>query len=246
MRIIKRLFKLFILLFVLAAVAGGIYVWITIDDAPTITTAELKAKANPEGEQIYIKSADIPDRYRQAVVSTEDATFETNNGINSDGVKALVESNIKALFGHGVGRGGSSITQQLVKLTAFKNDAETTPKRKIQELYLAYHLNKVYSKNQIFEFYVNKIYEGYNKYGAETISQFYYQKPLKALSLDQQATIAGLGQSPSVYNLYTSPKTVKERRDIVLLSMFNNGEISESQYKQATKVDINHGLVQPS
>ncbi|SUP52364.1 Exported protein 2 [Weissella viridescens] len=93
---------------------------------------------------------------------------------------------------------------------------------------------------------MNKIYEGYNKYGAETISQFYYQKPLKALSLDQQSTIAGLGQSPSVYNLYTSPKTVKERRDIVLLSMFNNGEISESQYKQATKVDIKHGLVQPS
>ncbi|MBM7616928.1 penicillin-binding protein 1A [Weissella uvarum] len=238
----KNLFKCLLLLFIVAIVGAGIYVWTVIDDAPTVTTAQLKAKPNPEGQRTYIKAKAIPQRYRDAVVSTEDATFETNNGINTDGLRALIESNIKALFGNGVGRGGSSITQQLVKLTAFQNNAEPTPKRKIQELYLALKINRAYSKDQIFEFYVNKIFEGYNRYGAETIAKFYYHKSLNQLSLDQQATIAGLGQSPTTFNLYTNQDTVKKRRNIVLAAMANNNKISKKQYNQAVNTPITHGL----
>lgn len=246
MKFFKSLIKFLFAIFVVALVTGGIYTWVVIDNAPTISEAQLKEKANPEGVQDYVTADSIPQQYRDAVTSTEDATFETNNGVNSDGLRALVVSNVKALFGNGVGRGGSSITQQLVKLTAFKNNAEPTPKRKIQEIYLATKLTREYSKDQIFEFYVNKIFQGYNRYGAETISEFYYQKPLKKLSLAQQATIAGIGQTPIEYDLYKNPKAVEERRNIVLLSMFNNNKITEKAYNKAINTKIDDGLVLPN
>jgi penicillin-binding protein 1A len=239
-RIFKRLFQLFII--ILIAVTG--FVGYTVSQAPTITENQLRALPNETGKQDYIKVDKIPKTYQQAVMATEDATFPTNNGLNRSGIKALITSNIAALFGQGTPRGGSSITQQLVKLTVFSTDAsDQTITRKIQEIYLALKITREYSKPQLFEYYVNKLYEGHNSYGAQTIANLYYDKPLSELTLAQQATISGIGQSPANFDLYTNPDLVKERRDIVLLSMLNNGNISKSMYNDSKASSITDGLI---
>lgn len=240
----KTILKAIGTLFIMALIATTGFVGYTVSQAPTITENQLRAIPVETGEQDYIKASKIPKTYQQAVMSTEDATFPTNNGLNRSGLKALVTSNISALFGKGTPRGGSSITQQLVKLTVFSTDtADQTITRKIQEIYLALKITREYTKPQIFEFYVNKLFEGHNTYGAQTIANFYYDKPLAELTLSQQATIAGIGQSPANFDLYTNPDLVKERRDIVLLSMLNNGVISKSVYKETKETPIKDGLI---
>lgn len=220
------------------------FVGYTISQAPEITENQLRAIPAETGQQDYVKVANIPKTYRQAVIATEDATFPTNNGLNKSGIKALITSNIAALFGKGTPRGGSSITQQLVKLTVFStNETDKTITRKIQEIYLALKITREYTKPQLFEYYVNKLYEGHNSYGAQTIANLYYDKPLSELTLSQQAIIAGIGQSPANFDLYSNPDLVAERRNIVLLSMLNNRNISKSMYNEAKNTPVTDGLV---
>lgn len=241
---IKKILKIIGTLFVMIVLATTGFIGYTVSQAPTITENQLRAIPTETGEQDYIKANQIPKTYQQAVIATEDATFPTNNGLNRSGLKALITSNIAALFGQGTPRGGSSITQQLVKLTVFSTDsADQTITRKIQEMYLALKITREYTKAQLFEFYVNKLYEGHNTYGAQTIANLYYGKPLSDLTLSQQATIAGIGQSPANFDLYANPKLVQERRDIVLLSMLNNGNISKSMYTDAKATPITDGLL---
>lgn len=241
---IKKILKIIGTLFVMIVLATTGFIGYTVSQAPTITENQLRAIPTETGEQDYIKANQIPKTYQQAVIATEDATFPTNNGLNRSGLKALITSNIAALFGQGTPRGGSSITQQLVKLTVFSTDsADQTITRKIQEMYLALKITREYTKAQLFEFYVNKLYEGHNTYGAQTIANLYYGKPLSDLTLSQQATIAGIGQSPANFDLYANPKLVQERRDIVLLSMLNNGNISKSMYTDAKATSITDGLL---
>lgn len=240
----KTILKTIGTLFIMLLIATIGFVGYTVSQAPTITENQLRTLPTETGEQDYIKANQIPKMYQQAVISTEDATFPTNNGLNKSGIKALITSNISALFGKGTPRGGSSITQQLVKLTAFSTDvSDQTITRKIQEMYLALKLTREYSKAQIFEFYVNKLYEGHNAYGAQTIANFYYGKSLTDLTLSQQAIIAGIGQSPANFDLYANPELVADRRDIVLLSMLNNGTISKSMYREATETAVTEGLI---
>lgn len=241
---LKTIFKAIGTLFIMVVIATTGFIGYTVSQAPTITEDQLRAIPTETGEQDYIKASQIPKTYQQAVIATEDATFPTNNGLNKSGMKALVTSNISALFGQGTPRGGSSITQQLVKLTVFSTDsADQTITRKIQEIYLALKITREYTKAQLFEFYVNKLYEGHNTYGAQTIANLYYGKPLAELTLSQQATIAGIGQSPANFDLYTNPQLVADRRDIVLLSMLNNGNISKSMYAEAKATPITEGLL---
>jgi len=241
---ITRIFKRIGITLGILLIAGAGFVGYTVSQAPKITENQLRAIPNETGQQDYIKIDKIPKTYQQAVIATEDATFPTNNGLNKSGIKALITSNIAALFGKGTPRGGSSITQQLVKLTVFStHTSDQTITRKIQEIYLALKLTHEYTKPQILEYYVNKLFEGHNAYGAQTIANLYYGKPLSKLTLAQQATIAGIGQSPANFDLYTNPELVRERRNIVLLSMLNNGNISKSIYMNAKNSDITAGLI---
>lgn len=241
---VKNLLKWLATIIVIMLLAGGAYVGYAIHQAPTITESALKANPSPGDNQVYVTYDNIPDDYRNALISTEDRTFETNNGVSLSGVFNLVVSNIKARFGDGVARGGSSITQQLVKLTVFSTSkADQTPTRKIQEIYLALQLNKTNTKAQILEYYVNKIYEGHYQYGAQTIAYYYFGKPLSQLTLSQTAIIAGLGQSPSNFDLYSNPELVEKRRNIVLAAMLDNDKINHHEYEDAKATSVTAGLI---
>lgn len=200
----------------------------------------------------YVKSQNIGLLYKQMLLSTEDKTFEIDDGFSKTGVVNMFYTTFLSFFSNTKARGGSSIEQQLIKMTAFDVSKETNSqsklKRKIQELWLAKQLDKNFSKDQILEFYVNKMFLGENSYGAETISRTYFNKSLKDLdkktpeNLSKVAILAGLGQSPANYNLYDNPDLVRKRRDQVLYASYVNNVITKDEYKNAKKVDILDGL----
>lgn len=200
----------------------------------------------------YVKSQNIGLLYKQMLLSTEDKTFEIDDGFSKTGVINMFYTTFLSFFSNTKARGGSSIEQQLIKMTAFDVSKETNSqsklKRKIQELWLAKQLDKNFSKDQILEFYVNKMFLGENSYGAETISRTYFNKSLKDLdkktpeNLSKVAILAGLGQSPANYNLYNNPDLVRKRRDQVLYASYINNVITKDEYKNAKKVDILDGL----
>lgn len=254
--IIKRSIIVFSILFLIALIGGGLWGYVQIKSAPPLTKNNLVSTSTTKiydrndkllystnfQSRDYVKYKDIPKNYINALVSTEDQSFWTNKGINFKSTLLAVAGKLSG--GRITTRGGSTITQQLIKLSVFSTSAkDQTIKRKVQEIWLAFQINRLFSKKQILEFYVNKIYEGNNVYGAQTISKLYYNKPLSELNLAQSATIAGLGQSPSQYNLYINPSLVKKRRNQVLLAMYNNKKIDYATYKRTTQVPIKQGLV---
>ncbi|HEY4399061.1 MAG TPA: transglycosylase domain-containing protein [Lactobacillaceae bacterium] len=254
----KRLRKIILGLLLLGLVAGlGVagYVFAMVQDAPTVTKNDLSSDNSTkfydkDGKVIWVSSSttrdyvankDIPQAYKDAVVSVEDKNFYHEHGFSITGMLMAALSNV---FGSGDGlRGGSTITQQLVKLSKFSTKAsDQTIKRKIQELWLSLQVDATFSKDQILEYYINKVYEGHQVYGAQTIAHYYYGKDLKQLNLSQMATIAGIGQAPAVYDLYTNAKVTEERRNIVLSAMLKNKKISKSDYNKAIKTNIKQDL----
>lgn len=192
----------------------------------------------------HISYKDLPIQYQNALLSTEDRTFWSNKGINILSTSKAVARLLLSFGRTGDVGGGSTITQQLIKLGLFSTSVkDRTVTRKIKDIWYSLQLTQTASKQQILEAYVNKIYEGQGVYGAETISNLYYNKPLAKLDLAQTATIAGLGQAPDTYDLYSRPKVVLKRRNNVLLGMLNNNKINTAQYKQAVAEPIDKGLI---
>lgn len=255
-----------IVCFILGVSSATWYINHTLKSTPTITEQMLKSDgtsnmydkdgniiwSSTEIRRDYVKAENIGTMYKKMLLATEDKTFETDKGFSKKGVANMFVTTFLSFFSKTTARGGSSIEQQLIKMTAFDVSKETTHqskfKRKIQELWLARQLDENFSKDQILEFYVNKMFLGENSYGAETISRTYFNKSLKELdertpeNLSKVAILAGLGQSPSNYNLYDNPELVKKRRDQVLYASYVNDVITKKEYTEAKKVDITNGL----
>ncbi|MBD9904426.1 transglycosylase domain-containing protein, partial [Enterococcus faecium] len=146
-------------------------------------------------------------------------------------------------FTSGALQGGSTLTQQLIKLSFFSTSAEDqTLKRKAQEAWMAVRLEQKKSKQEILTYYVNKVYMSNGLYGMETASEMYFGKKLSELSLPQTALLAGMPQAPSAYDPYVYPDQAKKRRDTVLYTMLQNEKISQTEYDQAVNVPVTDGL----
>lgn len=193
-----------------------------------------------DDKRTYIKSKDIPQQLKDALISIEDRRFyQEKYGVDPIRTAGALVNNLRG----GNMAGGSSLTQQLVKLSVFStNEKDRTFKRKIQEAWLSVKISQQYSREQILEFYVNKVYMNYNQYGLQTASEFYYGKSLQDLDLAQTALMAGMPNAPTIYNPYIYPKFAKQRRDLVLKAMLSNDKINQQQYEQATKESITKGL----
>lgn len=233
------------------------YVSHTAKDLSTISYDELKSEASSNmyaqdgtliwssatNKRVYVEYKDLPEKYKGLLLATEDHNFYEHEGLSIKGTTNAVLSVVKSKFDHSTPRGGSTIEQQLIKLTKFSTSSEDrTADRKVKEMFLASQLYKNYSRDQILEFYVNKINMGEHSYGAQTIAKTYFGKTLKELSISQQAIIAGLGQAPSTYNLYDNPKAVEQRRNTVLKAGLDNGVLTEKEYKQAKDTSVTDGL----
>lgn len=222
--------------------------------APELTEDELRGSMasivyDNQGQEIFetsqnerriVKEDEISQLTFDAVTSIEDQRFMKHNGIDPKRIIGSLIANIRA---GGISQGGSTLTQQLVKLSAFSTKSEDqTYKRKVQEMMLALQLERNYTKKEIFEFYINKVYMANRVYGMGTAAEVYYGTSLNNLGLPQTALLAGMVQAPNNYNPYTNPEAAKERRDLVLSEMLENGKISQADYEAAVNTPIDDGL----
>jgi 1A family penicillin-binding protein len=179
--------------------------------------------------------SEIPESVQHAVVAIEDKDFYTNPGFSIRGIGRAVFTDISS---QKLSQGGSTITQQLVKnllLNSSKN-----PIRKYQEIVLAIEIDRVYSKNDILEMYLNSVYFGEGAFGIEDAAQTYFNKPAKNLTLAESALLAGLLQAPSATSpISNDPTYAKQRQQLILDQMLQQGYISKSEETQA----INQRLV---
>lgn len=253
--IFSRIIKWLFLIILLVVVSGiGLFAYYA-KDAPNITQDQLQSGGssslyNSDGKfllslgsekRIYVKNSQIPQQLKDAVVSVEDKRFYQDK-IGVDPIR-IIGSLITNAQTNSIAAGGSTITQQLVKLTVFSTSAsQRTLRRKAQEAWLAVKVQREFTKNQILEFYINKVFMNYGNYGMGTAANYYYGKNLKQLDLAQTALLAGMPNAPVKYDPYLYPQKATYRRNIVLKTMLENKKISKAQYNQATNESIKKGL----
>lgn len=253
--IIKRVLLVILIIFVLGITAGSALFFYYAKSAPKLSTSKLSSPGSTiiydannkkitslgSDNRTLIAENKIPQHLKDAVVSVEDRQFYQQKGIDPKRILGAFLNNLNPDSGL---QGGSTIDQQLIKLSYFSTaKSDQTLKRKAQEAWLALQLDKHYSKDQILTFYINKVFMGYGNYGMETAAKFYYGKSLSQLDLAQTALIAGIPNAPSSYNPYSNPKLALERRNEVLQAMYENHKITKDQEKQAQAEDINTGLL---
>jgi penicillin-binding protein 1A len=175
---------------------------------------------------------------RQATVAIEDKRFYEHDGVDFQGVLRAALDNLEA--GHVV-QGGSTLEQQLVR-NLYLDDSQTW-KRKVREAYLAYQLDKRWTKEQILTEYLNDVPYGAITYGCEAAALQYFSKHCSDLSLWQAATLAGIPQDPLLYNPVENPRVTRDRRNQVLDAMLEQGMITQEQHDKAERHKIR---VQPS
>ena len=171
----------------------------------------------------------IPLALQQATIATEDKTFYDNPGV--DGVAILRAVWLNANEGGAVVSGGSTITQQAVRNLLLTQDerSEITIRRKLREMALAWQVTRQFEKDDILGLYLNQMYYGGMAYGVEAAAQTYFGKSATELTLAESALIAGLPQSPALYNPLIEPEAAKARQEVVLDLMVKQGYISEDE-----------------
>ncbi|AMA52748.1 MULTISPECIES: transglycosylase domain-containing protein [Bacillus] len=241
----KTLFTLLIL-FVLGVVGGAVTFAVMVSDAPSLDESKLKTPYSStiydkNGKEIaevgaekrtYVSIDEIPDVVKEAFIATEDARFYEHHGIDPVRIGGALVANFKDGFG---AEGGSTITQQVVKNSLLSH--QKTLKRKVQEVWLSIQLERNYSKDEILEMYLNRIYFSPRAYGiGKAAEEFFGVTDLSKLTVEQAATLAGMPQSPTAYNPVKNPDKAEKRRNIVLSLMKKQGFISDSQYNKAKNV----------
>lgn len=182
-------------------------------------------------DRIVLTINEYPQPLIDALVATEDRSFYQHHGVSIRGIARAIYSNMMG----GSRQGGSTITQQLVK--NFYLNSDRTFKRKANEAVMAIMLEMHYSKNDILQAYMNEINLGQN--GSHSIngfglaSQFYFNRPIKELRLDQLAMLVGLAKGPTQYNPLRYPDAALQRRNVVLSNMLTTGKINQQQYDEA-------------
>ncbi len=177
-----------------------------------------------------IRLANLDPHVAQATIAIEDKDFYHHFGISPIGgiARAVKDWIVKRQV-----QGGSTITQQLVKMSLLSSERTFT--RKIKEAIVALQTERMYSKNQILEMYLNQVPYGGSAYGIEEASRTYFDKHASDLSLAEIALLAGLPQAPTAYSPFTHPDQAIIRRNQVLTAMFDQGYINESQLLAAKK-----------
>lgn len=184
-------------------------------------------------ERHNIPMSELPATIQKATLATEDPDFYRHQGFSWRGTARAM---YKDLVNHGKVEGGSTITQQLVKNTLLTSEKSFS--RKYKEIVLSMELERKYSKQEILRMYLNTIYYGEGAYGIESASQTYFHHPAKDLTLPESALLAGLPQSPSLYDPNLNLPAATARRNYVLERMRSFGDISASVATAATILPV--------
>lgn len=190
--------------------------------------------------RIWVDIENVPEHVQHAFVAIEDERFYEHNGID---IKGIIRAGVKGITsGFKKTEGASTITQQLLKNSVFDFMSESTMaekvERKLQEQYLAIKLEKTMTKDEILEAYLNTINLGQNTLGIQAAANRYFNKDVSELTVSEAAVIAGITKSPNAYNPISNPEKNKERRDLVLLYMLEQGYLSQEEYEEAMEDDV--------
>ncbi len=164
----------------------------------------------------------LPPYLPKAFIAIEDRRFYSHRGVDPFGIGRAALANV---LRQGVSQGGSTITQQLAKNLFLTQ--ERTLSRKIQELVLAFWLERKFSKVEILELYLNRVYFGAGAYGVEAAAQRYFGKSARQLTLSEAAMLAGLVKSPSRLSPTRNPDGAERRAQTVLLAMADSKAVTE-------------------
>ena len=185
-------------------------------------------KSVGESVREWVDFEEISENVKLGFVAMEDREFYTHHGVN---IKRTLLAMINHIFKLRGSFGASTITQQVIK--NISGDNELSIARKINEILRAFALERKYSKDDIFEVYLNVIPMTNNIYGVSTASEIYFGKEAKDLTLGEAATIVGITNAPAKYNPYTKAEACKEKRNRVLYAMYDVGYISAEEYNAA-------------
>lgn len=186
-----------------------------------------------EINRVPVRLERIPLHVQKAFVSIEDERFYSHHGVD---LKAILRAAVSYYKSGRITEGASTITQQTMKL--FFLSPEQSLRRKVKEAALALAFETRYSKDEILEFYLNRVYFGEGAYGVQSASTTYFNKDCSALSLEEGALLAALVQAPSAYDPYINPIHSLNRRNIVLDKMIQHGFITEEQGLEAQKTPL--------
>lgn len=253
LRLIKYLSISFLSLVIAAIVLGGGVFFYYVSKAPSLSESKLVATTSSKiydnknqliadlgsERRVNAQANNIPTDLVKAIVSIEDHRFFDHRGIDTIRILGAFLRNLQS----NSLQGGSTLTQQLIKLTYFSTStSDQTISRKAQEAWLAIQLEQKATKQEILTYYINKVYMSNGNYGMQTAAQNYYGKDLNNLSLPQLALLAGMPQAPNQYDPYSHPEAAQDRRNLVLSEMKNQGYISAEQYEKAVNTPITDGL----
>ncbi|MCK9491284.1 MAG: PBP1A family penicillin-binding protein [Sulfurimonas sp.] len=205
-----------------------------VDYKPNVTTriydknGEKIANIFHEKHRYYASFAEIPPRAIEALIAIEDTTFFEHPGINID---AIFRAAIKVIKAGKAVEGASTITQQLVKNVLLTREKKLS--RKIKEAIFALKLERVLTKEEILERYLNEIYYGHGYYGIKTAADGYFHKKLSDLTLKEMAILVGLPKAPSIYAPTKNYEISMGRANRVISRMHTLGWIDEGAYKDA-------------
>jgi len=176
----------------------------------------------------------IPEYLKKAIITTEDRNFYTHSGIDLKGIARAI---IKDIWAGKFVEGASTITQQLAK-TLFLNPKKTLV-RKLKEAFLAFHLERRYTKDEILELYLNQVYFGSGAYGVESAARIFFNKSVKDLTLAECSLVSAMPKAPSKYSPLVNRDLAIKRRNIVLKQMLETGIINETEYNKALNETLN-------
>ncbi len=249
-----RILKITILAFFLIVLAGGgaaasvIVNW--VNDAPPLDSERLETvetsylydsegneitELHDEQNRVAVSLEDIPEHVQKAFIAIEDERFYDHFGFDVTGSIRAAYANFTA---GRIVQGASTISQQLAQ-NAFLT-TETSYERKVQEIWLAIQLERAFSKEEILEMYLNRIYFGNGAYGVEAASHTYFDKSVGEINLPEAAMLAGAVRSPNYYNPINNVAEAESRMRTVLSNMKRLEYISEAEYREAAEQEMSY------
>ena len=235
-----------------AITIGTIYVIKVSSDTPSLnveTIVKKKSSKVYDNNNNFVKQLtmedydnitynDLPDIFINALISCEDIRFFLHNGIDLPRILSALKNDVLSLS---LKEGASTLTQQLIKNMMLTNTKSI--ERKIQEMYLSFQIEKLYSKRQILEFYCNYVcFDGVN-HGVQSASYKFFNKPINQITLPEAALLAGVVNAPTAYSPILHPSEALKRKNMVLKLMFEHNHISYSQMINAQNITIDEMLI---
>ncbi|MDO7084027.1 penicillin-binding protein 1A [Pseudocolwellia sp. AS88] len=243
----KNLLKVFFILFILGSISLAALYFSMRSELPSVNILKEIQWQTPmqifsadgklisqfgEKKRIPVTLDEVPQHLINALLATEDDRFYYHFGVDPIGMSRAI---LGQLTGQNKG-GASTITMQVAR--NFFLSSEITYTRKIREIFLAFHIESLLTKDEILTLYLNKIPLGHRSFGFAAAAQVYYGKELNDLSLAQIAVLAGLPKAPSAINPIRSPSKAKARRSVVLRRMLDTNYITNEEYAEAMREPI--------